>query len=85
MLGDQRAGDHLKALIRPYSERVNPEGMAIELKVSGNERAPTRRGGGHFPDHATRKRATLTSAWTDILTNIKPAGQSNGDLVQYRS
>jgi len=32
-LGDETAVDRLKALIRRYSERVNPEGMAIELAI----------------------------------------------------
>jgi len=32
-LGDEKARDRLKSLIRLYSERVNPEGMAIELAI----------------------------------------------------
>ncbi len=32
-LGNENARDRLKSLIRLYSERVNPEGMAIELAI----------------------------------------------------
>jgi AcrR family transcriptional regulator len=32
-LGNESAAERLKALIRLYSERVNPEGMAIELAI----------------------------------------------------
>jgi AcrR family transcriptional regulator len=32
-LGGQNAGDRLKSLIEFYSERANPEGMAIELAI----------------------------------------------------
>jgi AcrR family transcriptional regulator len=32
-LGDQSARDRLKSLIRLYSERANPRGMAIELAI----------------------------------------------------
>jgi AcrR family transcriptional regulator len=32
-LGGENAQDRLKSLIRLYSERVNPEGMAIELAI----------------------------------------------------
>jgi AcrR family transcriptional regulator len=32
-LGNEDARDRLKSLIRLYSERVNPEGMAIELAI----------------------------------------------------
>src|SRR5262249_28446673 len=32
-LGDESAVERLKSLIRLYSERVNPEGMAIELAI----------------------------------------------------
>jgi AcrR family transcriptional regulator len=32
-LGDAGAVDRLKSLIRLYSERINPEGMAIELAI----------------------------------------------------
>jgi len=32
-LGDATARERLKSVIRLYSERVNPEGMAIELAI----------------------------------------------------
>jgi hypothetical protein len=115
-LGDEGAADRLKSLIRLYSERVNPEGMAIELAIRQWARADpaaaaavarvdtarlknvaqlyARMGlssedaqaravlfyafifgqGLIFPDQAPRKRASLTSACADVLTNVKPGG-----------
>ena len=40
-LGDESAADRLKAVIRLYSERANPEGMAIELAIRQWARSDT--------------------------------------------
>jgi AcrR family transcriptional regulator len=112
-LGNESAADRLKAVIRLYSERVNPEGMAIELAIRqwarsdaaaatavarvdtarlrnvaqlyvrmglGSEDAQARAVLFYafifgqaliFPDQPPRKRATLTAACADVLTNVR--------------
>jgi AcrR family transcriptional regulator len=112
-LGNESAADRLKAVIRLYSERVNPEGMAIELAIRQWARSDAaaatavarvdtarlrnvaqlyvRMGLGSedalaravlfyafifgqaliFPDQAPRKRAMLTAACADVLTNVR--------------
>ena len=113
-LGSESAADRLKAVIRLYSERVNPGGMAIELAIRQWARSDPAAGAAvarvdtarlknvaqlyaHmglssedaqaravlfyafifgqaliFPDQAPRKRATLTAACADVLTDVKP-------------
>ena len=113
-LGSESAADRLKAVIRLYSERVNPEGMAIELAIRQWARSDPAAGAAvarvdtarlknvaqlyaHmglssedaqaravlfyafifgqaliFPDQAPRRRAALTAACADVLTNVKP-------------
>ena len=115
-LGNESAGDRLKWLIRLHSERVNPEGMAIELairqwarsdaaaakavarvdvaRLHGVEGLFVRMGLGRAdaqarallfysfifgqsliaPDQPPRKRATLTAACADVLTDVTPGG-----------
>jgi len=115
-LGNESAGDRLKSVIRLYSERANPEGMAIELAIRqwarsdpaaaaavarvdtarlknvaqlyvamglSSEDAQARAVLFYafifgqaliFPDQPARKRATLTAACADVLTNVKPGG-----------
>jgi AcrR family transcriptional regulator len=111
-LGNESAVERLKALIRLYSERVNPEGMAIELairqwarsdrgaakavarvdaeRLRGVEQLYVRMGLSEadararavlfyafifgqaliFLDQAPGKRANLTAACADVLTNV---------------
>jgi AcrR family transcriptional regulator len=115
-LGDEKARDRLKSLIRLYSERVNPEGMAIELAIRqwarsdpAAEAAVTSVDAARlqnvaqlygklglaaedvqarsillytfifgqsliFLDQPPRKRASLTAACADVLTDVKADG-----------
>jgi AcrR family transcriptional regulator len=116
-LGDESAADRLKSVIKLYSERVNPEGMAIEMairqwarsdpaaaaavarvdtaRMSNVAQLYVRMGftnqdaqarallfyafifgqGLMFPGQPPRKRADLTTACADVLTNVRPGGQ----------
>jgi AcrR family transcriptional regulator len=115
-LGNESAADRLKAVIRLYSERANPEGMAIELAIRQWARADPAAAAAVarvdtarlknvaqlyvamgltsedaqaravlfyafifgqaliFPDEPPRKRASLTAACADVLTEVKPGG-----------
>jgi len=114
-LGNEEASARLKSLIRFYSERANPQGMAIELAIRQWARSDASAAaavarvdaarlsnvaqlyaqmglagadaqaravlfyafifgqGLIFLDQSPRKRAELTSACADILTNAAPA------------
>jgi AcrR family transcriptional regulator len=117
-LGDESPADRLKSVIRLYSARVNPEGMAIEMAIRqwarsdpaaaaavarvdtarmknvaqlyarmgfGSDEAQARAllfyafifgQGLMFPGQAPGKRANLTTACADVLTNVTPGRQT---------
>jgi AcrR family transcriptional regulator len=116
-LGDESPADRLKSVIRLYSARVNPEGMAIEMAIRqwarsdpaaaavvarvdtarmknvaqlyarmgfGSDEAQARAllfyafifgQGLMFPGQPPGKRANLTTACADVLTNVTPGRQ----------
>jgi AcrR family transcriptional regulator len=117
-LGDESPADRLKSVIRLYSARVNPEGMAIEMAIRqwarsdpaaaaavarvdtarmknvaqlyarmgfGSDEAQARAllfyafifgQGLMFPGQPPGKRANLTTACADVLTNVTPGRQT---------